>query len=750
MSNLHSLIEGFGSPIEPGQLADRYAAQLAAYLSDELYCDARLRQCFAGSGGYAGQAEAVLLDIRAERPQDRAADIRRWEPIFVGFPGELQQPRVDAARIDFPYTAHQFAVPPGYPKSLCIDERPWDDARASWTPFSFLELIRVWLGAAAAGRLTGEGQAVEPRFLGVTQGIVLPRSALDVAGGGPDLAAWIADPATERLVIARPPDAAPHGAPHFRIASIFVPPQISGPMRSIPRNMGELAAEMTACGCDLMETLRNEVLAAPGRPGGYGVKLIFVVVIPTQRESGGPLELLEVRAFVSSMPLGEIGCKLGLLDEAREANLDYVRTVGLPRPVVPAEIPVSMLQVHFDFDRASAAACSGTGSIDRRKVVLVGAGAIGSHISVTLAREGRFDWTVIDPDILLPHNLARHALMPADIGRQKAVALCSALNGLLGTGSATPIVADILDSHDAALLEAINSAIVASDVVLDASASVSVARALADREGISARMASVFLNPAGTATVLLVEDSARECRLDALEGQYYRLVLNDEKLLDHLVAPTNGFRYAGACRSITNRIPASSVSILGSLAARAIAAALADASAAINVWALDSSGEVHVHSATVAPVLRSNMGAWEVLHDAALDEKLLALRQSFLPTETGGVLVGIVDTARRVIVIVDALPAPDGSIGTEEGFERGTEGLAASLAGVADRTGGQVRYVGEWHSHPAGQPASPSPTDLKQLDFLRAEMRRDSLPALIMIAGTDSEVSVISLDDLPR
>ena len=60
---------------------------------------------------------------------------------------------------------------------------------------------------------------------------------------------------------------------------------------------------------------------------------------------------------------------------------------------------------------------------------------------------------------------------------------------------------------------------------------------------------------------------------------------------------------------------------------------------------------------------------------------------------------------------------------------------------VFEQTRGQVRYVGEWHSHPPRIPALPSPTDLSQIDWLTTLFDMDALPALLLIAG-DRHVSI--------
>src|SRR4029079_15113410 len=103
---------------------------------------------------------------------------------------------------------------------------------------------------------------------------------------------------------------------------------------------------------------------------------------------------------------------------------------------------------------------------------------------------------------LLPHNLARHTLAIQSSGAFKADHVAARQSSLRAGISCKAVVADFLDDRDPELSEALGSA----DVIIDTSASVPVARAISDLK-IEARRASAFFNPAGTAAVLLVQDS---------------------------------------------------------------------------------------------------------------------------------------------------------------------------------------------------------------------------------------------------
>ena len=77
-------------------------------------------------------------------------------------------------------------------------------------------------------------------------------------------------------------------------------------------------------------------------------------------------------------------------------------------------------------------------------------------------------WTVVDDDVILPHNLARHALGDDDIGRNKAEALADTVRRLLNSETAAEgIPCDLLRPGD--LADAIDAAFAECQLVVDCS-----------------------------------------------------------------------------------------------------------------------------------------------------------------------------------------------------------------------------------------------------------------------------------------
>jgi proteasome lid subunit RPN8/RPN11 len=470
-----------------------------------------------------------------------------------------------------------------------------------------------------------------------------------------------------------------------------------------------------------------------------GALLAIIVEFPVMTPDDKPTSFVDTRAFVPSCKLGDLGVAIGALfpaatDQGSQSGYAPALVAQVDERALEA-IQIEVANVHIEFDQERAAELAGLPQADKRKVVMVGAGAIGSQMAMILAREGRFTWTVVDDDRLLPHNLARHSLEFRHLGQPKAAALCDQLNGLRppsSAPSARAILCNVLSpgEHEAKLNEVLNGA----DVVIDASASVAAARFLSDHT-TKARRVSTFFNPAGEAVVVLVEPADRHLTLRDLEAQYYRAVLRQPELERHLSATGERFAYTGACRALTNRIPQSRAALLSSLGAASLSQMLSEPTAGAGVWTERPNGSVVVSRSDTSEVFRAQRLKWTITIDKQLTEEIIAIRARSLPVETGGVLLGVVDAAARSIHIVDALSAPPDSVEQSVGFERGIEGLEKSIRDAMVRTMDQIRYVGEWHSHPPRTSIAPSDIDVTQIAWLSDVLSMENRPGVMLIAG---------------
>lgn len=740
--NVHPWWLGFGEKIENvDELTIPGARALASALAAGRMAGTAPAE-FRRDGNY----DAIRFDVDVERPQDLAHPIKATEPVAVLFPATGGQPRVLALRDDFPDTPHQNWTPEGAPCALCVDDRPWAEARLTFTSAELVRRIQLWLAKAARGDLHDPAQPPDPLFFRSALTLVIPPSAVTETGQIPELIGFIRSDSQNIIFASAAPNSQkgreqPCG---FVVLAFRAAPQGMSRLRHAPTTLAGLAEELGRCGIDLLGEIKARVAEWAGIHDDSLRRLssLLAIVVAFPVQVGQDASANDMRAFLTFESAGEVGTALGVLYKNASgvgANDSYVKVLGAPADPHAEKIRIEPADVQFSFSRELASTVAGRSEVNRSRTVLIGAGALGSQIALNLAREGALSWTVVDQDFLMPHNLARHALLNSDAGAPKAFALARRLGALLDESFAA-FLCDVMSPGENTAQE-LAARFSEAELIIDASASVAVSRYLADMSDTAARRLCAFFNPAGNSVVLLAEDRDRSITLRDLEAQYHGFLLSDPRLANHLKIDRPGFRYSGSCRSLTNRIPATRASLLSALAARGIRERMSEDQAVIQIWTASDEGEVQLMKKPGAPVTRIELGAWSLTYDEGLRQALSALRKRHLPNETGGVLLGIVDVSRQSIHVVRALPQPEDSRTSVAGFERGVVGLQGAVEMAVEGSLHQLRYVGEWHSHPRGSSAWPSSTDIAQMVWLGSELEAEGVPALMAIAADNGDFS---------
>jgi hypothetical protein len=462
-------------------------------------------------------------------------------------------------------------------------------------------------------------------------------------------------------------------------------------------------------------------------------KLIICLVFPKLRQGANQPESREIWLFVTRTNLLEIGTALGIF-----ASKTVNGFSGLILGVAPIEteatrqVLVLPMRPAFTLDRTSAAILNGT-TPDPRKMVAVGLGALGSHVFDNLLKSGFGSWTLVDNDTLLPHNCARHVLDGSGITRPKADAMRDRANNIIQDIPVASIVADVLNPGDKA--DALKKVLNDADVILDMSASVAVSRHFALDCPALARRACLFLNPSGDTLVVLIEDSSRTIPLDWLELHYFRALNADTAFANHFESP-GGFRYSRSCGDISNRISQDLVSLHSAIASRALRTGLRSEQASAVMYCAQSDLPTKSHPIPVDPPLTEAVEGWTILSNPGVIAEAHRLRKTKLPNETGGVLLGAVDSNHRRIYVIDLVPSPSDSQEWPNLYIRGAAGLRNRIQAISDGTHDNVNYVGEWHSHPPRCGPRSSQTDQVALSKLADEMGVSGSPALMLIVGS--------------
>ncbi len=523
-----------------------------------------------------------------------------------------------------------------------------------------------------------------------------------------------------------------------QIAGIVITaePHTHGLIRFEPRTLLELHEFMLISGTNLVEVLSTHFCRwASEQPDTLSKYPLLVIRLPKRRDETSSPESVDVWAFLAHDSCAEIAEHLGVLETHDQHPVPILGAV--PEASDLEDVSISLLNPVSLLTRPAASALNNRANEGCSKILAIGAGALGSQVMANLARAGYGQWTIVDRDIILPHNLARHVLPGGVLGMEKAEAVSAFMNSLTEEGdSATAVVADFLARDDSRLDDALSNA----EIIVDLSASLGVSRRLAQHSGL-ARTVSLFLNPAGTDLVLLAEDTLRNIRLDDLEIQYYREITLRAELAEHLTLNDQPLRYGRSCRDVTNMIPQDAVAVFSGIGAQGTREALASPDASASIWQLQDDATVSRLVLAPSAVSEVELGEWTLRVSRQALEIMVEQRAARLPNETGGVLLGSWDTDQRIIYLVDALGAPSDSIECPHMFVRGQADLEDWVGEIRRKTAGWLGYVGEWHSHPEGVPAEPSSDDMTLLSWLEEHRSHDSLPGVMAIVAERGRVS---------
>lgn len=759
---------------------------LNACLGNKYFNVVELRHLDRGETIY----DIIVVDcVNDQVPTRNRYGIKVRERVALVFTTD-KMPEVRALRKDFPTVPHMNHVSPGEPASLCLYSDAWPAIERTWTPQNHLYHILWWFSEAARGTLHREDQSLEPLYFESPFEIVLPpdfEEKLD----NPDLVLLpipvpiehppynfrvirgffydretIKAAKTPKNKVSKVPIVAPSSGRYEARGSLWIPqksahnyelpcytllpikvsPIVHGIIEEYPQTLGELHNQIVNRGGTFLDNLKTEIKkrANNGLSQDGSIRCLLVLSIQLKRSIDAPPEKKSTQAFDVNIDITGLGEKTGvltagpdgefysipLLGEDKKDDREEWRDISICPIAVKTAVTEDLARITSDVDMQTA----------DFKGVLAGVGALGSAMAELWAKEHWGAWSFIDPDFVKPHNIIRHIAKDVHIGSFKVdvVKHMVEINYQGNYYHAVSISKSVNDFNS----EDVKDAVSKSDFLVDATTTFEVPRDISQRDEVP-RSATVFLTPSGKGSVLLMESSDRSLRLDALEAQYYRSIIDTDWGKDHLEGHKGSVRVGAGCRDVSAIISYETIQFHAAMLARQVRLLRDKPESNIRVWSADlETGALAVYEVSVYDSVHFKCGDWQVIMDIGLQEKLCRIRMSHLPNETGGVILGYIDQKLRHIYVVDVLNAPLDSDADRTGFTRGVEGLKVVLDDVARRTANIVHYLGEWHSHPAFTSAYPSCTDRALIKQLGDALELDGQPALMIIVGSTGEVSI--------
>jgi hypothetical protein len=673
--------------------------------------------------------------------------LKRTEILGLTYDADQEFPwDIRALRRDFPITLHQNQTPENEPKSLCLYHSSWKAVQRSWTPQNFLTRILWWLRETANETIHKSDQAIEQLFF--TNGIqlVLPHDFLKKESNSetPYFIEKVEAPSTRALTFIAATRKTNERSQQWAHLTFEVPAIENNPVANLPNTLGSLHAQLEQKGSSLLQPLINAInLFKESQKQNHNnadksENTFLIIFIPRLRH--GQFERYDLLGYLLKHSVNQIGISCGTLFRSPTDKEVYQESLTKQDCDEWKALEVCPVEVKTEIDPQRARKLSGiTDAQSEFKGLIAGVGSLGSALSNLWSRIGWGTWSYVDNDIIQPHNIAKHIGYSDHIGYPKSILVKNFSDCLYKNVDTTAFIADVTD-NDKELMKKISEC----ELIVDASTTVYVPRELSLRKDIP-RTASVFVTPSGDSSVMLLEDRTRNVRLASLEAQYYRaILLSNDWGENHLRMP-DFQRVGGTCRDISNAISYENIVMHSAILSKQLRKTVCSDSGRIDLWISENStGEVQYRSIVVNHTHSASMGEWVVNWDDGFINEIKKLRKASLPKETGGVILGIVDTKSRQIHIVIGLSAPEDSDSSELHFYRGFVGLRATIEECQRRTADMVIYIGEWHSHPTLHSANPSSDDCILIQSLSDKMKEDGLPILMVIVS-DDEFTITSV-----
>lgn len=367
-----------------------------------------------------------------------------------------------------------------------------------------------------------------------------------------------------------------------------------------------------------------------------------------------------------------------------------------------------------------------SGAPELGPVAMLGCGSVGSKMAMHLARSGISIAGVSDRSVLMPHNMARHALARPGLAASKADELAAELGTL---GQSPPMFKEDLVAGLASRDTCKKILPRQAAYAVNSTASLAVREALSHlcAKDVKPRLVEAALFGRGHGGFLLIEGEHHNPTLSDLMAELYAGVQSDRErslMFDGRHELTE-VQIGQGCGSLTMPMTDMRLSAMTAGLTEALVEAMEDGGPdgqiVIGTTAADSPNTSWSRR-LVAPfevIEIEQARGWTLRVSQQVLAQIRADVARHPGLETGGVMIGTSSARLRTVNVVDLLPAPPDSVRTATCFTLGTSGLANAIRARHRTSGNTLFDVGTWHSHLTDQ--GPSPLDRKTARELAGE-----------------------------
>ncbi len=679
-------------------------------------------------------------------------------------------------------------------RSLCLYQSP----ATEWVPadgmFGLIERLISWLKLGSVGELDPDGRPLHPPVAYPTADagcLVVHADAPRAAEGAPWLGVavmrWVS-PAradvigwrdiTQSLPRAITSEAAsddPRTGAVFAALAVVLTRPIGF---EFPDKTADLVDALNGEGVDkerLLDLLgrigiHNKAVSEPWRTGDSGtddaleLPTFVVVGTPSRGIAGGSVRLTHVVAW----RLPWVGARIAELVSLKDSDHDELADIG--REVVEigkawlSDAQLEWAKVYEQRPEVTVRRDSGSPVewLVGKRVVLLGAGALGGPIAEACVRAGVRSLAIIDNGRVNPGILVRQLYEDADVHRYKAEALRDRLKRVRPTCDIESLTVDVVDSG----LE-LADIVGVSDLVIDATANraVSAVLELAHVQHGRALMSVIIGHDAQRGIVTLAKPQATGAGYDVLRR--VGIAVHADPALRDVAEDffpesprTTFFQPEPGCSEATfvGSYP-ETTALAGQMLLTGLRLIADEGAAPMSAAIVRLSGGAMVSTGATLSwpndmALTDDASGMEIRVSAeALAEMRAEARRGRRArrpnVETGGTLLGQIDDAVGVVWVSAATGPPPDSRLSSTLFVHGVSGVEQISQHWDRHTAGAIRFIGMWHSHPFGI-ASPSPTDEQGMAQLVLPVAKAPDRALMIIVGGVASVWQEWLDDGTR
>lgn len=377
--------------------------------------------------------------------------------------------------------------------------------------------------------------------------------------------------------------------------------------------------------------------------------------------------------------------------------------------------------------------------------VLLGVGALGSAFADYAVRSGTVQLTVVDKDIFLSHNIARHRGNLCSVGKRKSEVVENLAELCLPKVTIKRYDTNIVKTDDYSLA----SCFVCARYVIDATADPLVRRRLSRIKSPNLPVLRSEIFHKGKLGVSLLSELGTTQNLNCLFFQLLALATENNSIYEWLTYECSEefhdeeLLLGYSCSSLTTKMSAYRVDSHASNAFAFAKSKLPNFNQPlILLHKLNDDGLTRGTEVICPDPVRSfqtnTTNGWCVIVTEKVLEKIHRLRQLATPIETGGYLYGAVDEAANEIYIVAASPEPPNSVASSTNLKLTKWGQTEFEKKFLKRTRSRLLPIGTWHSHTSSNSAA-SPIDENL--FIRCKQKDWQLgvPTVMVITAVSGD-----------